>query len=81
MATVGFMQPDSAPVDLASGYAELERIDAALAEAERQLDEAHRDGAGRAGPPPDALYREVVRLRQCSRQLLNRLCDLLIAGD
>lgn len=68
----------STPEQLSAGYAQLQDVDQALREAERDLRAAHRDFAARQGPRPEAVYLEVVRLRQQSRLLLNRLADLFL---
>ncbi len=68
----------SQPEQLSAGYAQLQDVDQALREAERDLQVAHRDFAARQGPRPEAVYLEVLRLRQQSRLLLNQLHDLFL---
>jgi hypothetical protein len=70
--------PTSTPEQLSAGYAQLQDVDQALREAERDLHAAHRDFAARQGPRPETVYLEVVRLRQQSRLLLNQLHDLFL---
>jgi len=69
------------PHRLTVGYAQLQDVDQALLEAERDLKVAHRDFAARQGPAPDSIYREVLRLRQQARLLLNELGDLFLSED
>lgn len=71
----------SRPEQLSAGYAQLEDVEQALREAERDLQAAHRDFAARAGPRPEAVYLEVVRLRGQARVLLNQLADLFLRDD
>lgn len=81
MITSSHQSPASAsstPDQLNAGYAQLQDVDQALREAERDLQAAHRDFAGRQGPRPEAVYLEVVRLREQSRLLLNQLADLFL---
>lgn len=66
---------------LSASYAELRNVDEALREAESRLEAAHQQFAQRQGPRPDSLYREVLRLRDRSRQLLGELGDLFVAED
>lgn len=60
-------------------YAELQDVDRALRDAESKLKTAHLAFARHEGPPPDALYRDVVRLRQQARNLLSSVGDLFFA--
>ncbi len=73
----------SAPVaaDLASGYADLKRLDQALRDAEQRLHDAHIDYAHGQGPRPDSQYQEVIVLRQRSRSMLDALARLFLAKD
>lgn len=65
---------------LASGYDELTRVDQALRDAERRLDQAHRDCAGQLGPrQATEVYREVLSLRDRSRQVLSELAEIWVA--
>lgn len=73
--------PPVSPSSLASSYAELEAIDDALREAEQRLKAAHLAYAKREGPCPDHQYREVVHLRERSRELLDDLADLFLGED
>ena len=79
-----FFQPapsSAAPDPLTASYAQLQDVDRALLDAERDLRAAHRDFAVRQGPRPDSVYREVVRLREQSRLLLIQLADLFLRDD
>ena len=67
--------------ELSCGYAELEEVDEALREAEQGLKAAHADFANSKGPRPEALYREVVRLREKSRRLLDELAEMFLGED
>lgn len=69
------------PHRLTAGYAELQDVDHALREAERELKVAHRDFAARQGPAPDGIYREVLRLRRQVRLLLDELGDLFFSEE
>jgi hypothetical protein len=71
----------STPQLLSAGYAELRNVDQALREAEQNLKAAHHDFANRKGPRPDSIYREVLRLREQSRRLLDQLGDLFLRED
>ena len=71
----------SAPQQLSAGYARLQDVDQALREAELQLKNAHRDFAARQGPAPDGIYREVLRLRQQARLMLDQLGDLFLSEE
>lgn len=72
--------PAHAGSRLASGYDELTRVDQALRDAERRLDQAHRDCAGQLGPrQATEAYREVLSLRHRSRQVLSELGEIWVA--
>lgn len=71
----------SPPEQLGAGYAQLQDVDQALREAERDLRAAHRDFAARQGPRPEAVYLEVLRLREQSRLLLRQLGDLFLRDE
>jgi hypothetical protein len=73
--------PSTAPQRLSAGYAQLQDVDQALREAELQLKNAHRDFAARQGPAPDSIYREVLRLRQQARLMLDQLGDLFLSEE
>lgn len=65
---------------LASGFDELTRVEEALREAERRLHAAHLDCARQqAAERPEALYREVLSLRDRSRQVLSELGEIWVA--
>ena len=66
---------------LSAGYAQLQDVDQALCNAERDLRAAHRDFAARQGPRPESIYREVLRLRQQAREMLDQLGDLFLSDD
>lgn len=65
---------------LACGYDELTRVEDALRDAERRLLAAHLDGARQqSAERPEQLYREVLSLRDRSRQVLSELGDTWVA--
>lgn len=71
----------STPAQLTAGYAQLQGFDAALLDAERRLKVAHHDFTRQQGPRPDSVYREVLRLREQSRLLLQQLADLFLREE
>jgi hypothetical protein len=65
---------------LASGYDELTRVDQALREAERRLEAAHRLCAQQPGAQQaQALYLEVLALRDRARRVLIELAEMWVA--
>ncbi|GAC1600939.1 MAG: hypothetical protein NVS3B2_03500 [Ramlibacter sp.] len=75
------MRCPSLPADLASGYAELKRVDQALRDAQERLHDAHVAYALGTGPRPQAHYQEVISLRRRSRLLLDGLAELFLARE
>ncbi|MFC5497897.1 hypothetical protein ACFPOE_10170 [Caenimonas terrae] len=71
----------SMPQQLSAGYALLQDVDEALRHAEMALQAAHRDYVARVGPRPDTVYREVVRLREQARVMLDQLADLFLGEE
>jgi hypothetical protein len=69
-------QPGQAASRLMSGYDELTRVDLALREAERRLAAAHRMSPAQQGAQQaQALYLEVLALRDRARRVLTELAD------
>ena len=65
---------------LASGYDELKRVDRALRDAERALEAAHRECAQHHDVrQAQALYREVLALRDEARRVLIELAQMWVA--
>ena len=62
------------PCRLRTGYQLLTQFDAALRQAERQLNEAH-GGQGRQGSCVLELFREIQYLRTASQRVLQDLAD------
>ena len=75
------MQSQSTQNPLSTGYAELRHVDQALHEAERKLADAHKDFVNRTGPSPQGIYREVLRLRQQARLMLEQLAELFLSEE
>jgi hypothetical protein len=77
------LQPSTSSTDLAhqlrSGYAELSQVDEALRQAEEKLRAAHGHVAKGQAARTEALYREVLSLRQQSRVVLDGLADMWLA--
>lgn len=66
---------------LAARYKELEQVDRDLSRTQQELLAAHLKLAGPDGPRPEILYKQVLSLRQKSRQLLHLLGHELASGS